>query len=82
MWVDIEDMGKANLDVSRSPEPPMKWRLKQWVELVDEGGAHAASAHVQLQWSRPSRAQSPERQLPLREKQPQGAPWLCRANVL
>ena len=46
--IDIEDIGAADLDLCRSPDPSMKWRLKQWVELADKYGRHAASAQVQL----------------------------------
>jgi hypothetical protein len=59
--VDIEDVGAADIDLSSSPDTGRKWRLRQWVELADEQGRHAASAQVQVRWSPAGRPLSPER---------------------
>ena len=67
----IEDIGAAELDLSKSPDPSMKWRLKQWVELADEDENHAASALVQVRWSPAGRPLSPERCKPLAQRQHQ-----------
>lgn len=67
----IEDIGAAELDLSKSPDPSMKWRLKQWVELADEDGKHAASAHVQVRWSPAGRPLLAERREPLAQRQHQ-----------
>ncbi len=49
--LNFADVGVVEVDLRTAPTTSKSWKLRQWVQLADQTGRHAASALIKIKWS-------------------------------